>query len=217
MSKLLMSSAIVATTLTLMAPAPARAETYDKLAYLTFSGTVQVPGAILGAGTYRFHLTNPGTSRNVMQVLSYNGDVVYAMFNTIPDVRSRVTLDPVVTFQEVPEFVRPPIKAVFYGGETIGYEFLYPNGPDLTAMVIPQPPITYTYTGVVRRVPDAPPAPALEPPAAAAVAPPPPAEPAPPPAPAEIPKTATEVPAIGLGGFGLLMTGLLLGLARRHG
>jgi hypothetical protein len=156
MSKLLCSTAILATTLAMLAPAPARAETYDKLTYLTFSGTVQVPGAMLKPGTYRFHLTNPETSRNVMQVLSGNGDVVYAMFHTIPDIRSQVTLDPAVTFKEVPANVAPPINTVFYGGETIGYEFLYPkDGIDMTPMVFPQPPITYTYLETPKPIADA--------------------------------------------------------------
>jgi len=215
MSKLLLSSAIVATSIALMTPAPVGAETFDKLTYLTFSGTVQVPGAMLQAGTYRFHLTNPETSRNVMQVLSYNGDVVYAMFHTIPDVRSQVTIDPAVVFKEVPATVPPPIKTVFYGGETIGYEFLYPKGgPDLTPEIVPQPPIAYTYSGTVNRVVEAPPAPAFEPAPAAAIAPPAPAEPVTP-APVELPKTATRVPAVGLGGLGLLALGLGLAFARR--
>jgi hypothetical protein len=215
MSKLLFSIAIIATSLVLMTPAPVGAQTFDKLTYFTFSGTVQIPGATLSPGTYRFHLTNPDTSRNVMQVLSYNGDTVYGMFNTIPDVRSRVTVDPAVTFREVPVDVPPPIKTVFYGGETIGYEFLYPKGgPDMTPIVIPQPPITYTYTQTLKPVPE----PAFEPEPAAAVAPPPPAEPvAAAPEPVVLPKTATRLPAIGLGGLGLLALGLALGLARRQG
>ena len=49
------------------------AETIDKLTFLTFSGRVQIPGAQLNAGTYRFHLTNPNTDRNVIQVMSRDG------------------------------------------------------------------------------------------------------------------------------------------------
>ena len=69
----------------LTAPTPASGVTFDKLAYLTFNTPVQVPGATLSAGTYRFHLTNADTSRNVLQVLSNDGSIVFAMFNTIPD------------------------------------------------------------------------------------------------------------------------------------
>jgi hypothetical protein len=215
MSKLLLSSAVVATSLALMTPAAARAETFDKLTYLTFTGTVQVPGATLSAGTYQFHLTNPDTSRNVMQVLSYNGKTVFAMFNTIPDVRTAVTLDPTVTFREVPADVPPPIHSVFYGGESIGYEFLYPKGgPDLTPATVAQPPVRYTpvippQAITLRREP-------VEAPVAAA----PVAELAPEPVaaiePVTLPKTATRLPMIGIGGLGLLAAGVALALARRN-
>src|SRR5512145_3075122 len=102
MSKLLLSGTVLAALIALTAPAPASGVTYDKLAYLTFSAPVQIPGVTLNAGTYRFRLTNPETSRNVLQVLSNDGAIVYAMFHTIPDSRTSLTEDPVVTFRETP-------------------------------------------------------------------------------------------------------------------
>jgi len=215
MSKLLLSSAILATALAVMTPAPAGAQfTYDKLTYLTFTGMVQVPGATLAAGTYRFHVTNPSTSRNVIQVLSYNGDTVYAMFHTLPDLRTVVTADPVVTFTEVPADVPPPIKTLFYNGESIGYQFQYGPGADLTPYPYPQPPVTYT-ASVAPAV--APPVPRIEP----VVEPEPvftPSEPvalAPADVPPEFPKTATQLPAVAFGGVLLVIAGLGLALARR--
>lgn len=85
-------------------------------------------GVTLNAGTYRFRLTNPDTSRNVLQVLSSDGATVYAMFHTIPDSRTSVTEDPFVTFRETPAGVPPAVKSLFYGGEYNGYEFVYPKG-----------------------------------------------------------------------------------------
>jgi hypothetical protein len=111
---------------------PARAETIDKLTYLTFSKPVQVPGATLDAGTYRFRLTNPETSRNVLQVLSRDGYTVYAMFHTIPDRRSTMTSESTVTFRETPAGIPPAVKSLFYGGELRGYEFVYPKGSLMT-------------------------------------------------------------------------------------
>ena len=213
MSRLFRCSVIAATLFALTAAAPARADTYDKLAYLTFSGTVQIPGATLNAGTYRFHLTNPDTSRNVMQVLSSDGETVYAMFHTIPDVRAAVTLDPTVTFREVPADVPPPIHSVFYGGETLGYEFMYPNGePNLTAAAVAQPPVTYSALVVPqvtepRRdvVNEAPPEAAPIP----ELAPEPAVEPV------TLPKTATHLPLVAFGGLVLLGAGIGMALARR--
>jgi hypothetical protein len=197
-----------------MTPAPSGAFTYDKLAYLTFSGPVQVPGVTLDAGTYRFRLANPDTSRNVLQVLSYDGMTVYAMFHTIPDSRMSITEDPVVTFTETPAGVPAAVKSLFYGGEHNGYEFVYPaGGPIMIAKVAPQPEITYT-------------------PLVAAAAPEPIAEPevettvepveetvlesAPVPQAAELPRTASPLPLVAVGGLASLLAGLGLGLLRRH-
>lgn len=197
-----------------MTPAPAGAVTYDKLAYLTFNAPVQIPGATLNAGTYRFHLTNPDTSRNVLQVLSNDGSVVYAMFHTIPDSRVSLTEDPFVTFRETPVGVPPAVKTLFYGGEYHGYEFVYPKGgPNMIAELVPQPPITYTFTPPPRiEEPIAPAEPEVT--FAEPAEPVPAAEPVPPPA--ELPRTATPLPLLTAGGLVSLVAGLGLGLLRRR-
>jgi LPXTG-motif cell wall-anchored protein len=195
-----------------MTPAPVRADTYDKLAYLTFNRPVQIPGTILNAGTYRFRLANPDTSRNVLQVLSYDGSSVYAMFHTTPDSRMAVTDDPTVTFKEMPAGVPPAVQSLFYGGERRGYEFVYPKGgPSLIRNVVVQPEITYTPLPVA-----AIPEPIAEPePAAPLIEP---VEPAVEPiaAPEELPKTATPVPMVAAGGLASVIAGLGLALLRRR-
>jgi hypothetical protein len=200
----------VAALLAVMTPAPAGAITYDKLAYLTFSGPVQVPGTTLGAGTYRFRLTNAETSRNVLQVLSNDGSTLYAMFNTIPDRRSSITDEAILSFRETPAGVPPAARSLFYGGEDIGYEFVYPKGgPNMIPDVVPQPEVAFSTA----------PAPAPEPIAEPEPEPvlEPVAEPAPEqvPAPAELPRTASPLPLVAVGGFVTLLAGLGLGLVRR--
>jgi hypothetical protein len=213
MSRLFVSGVAAVAWLAVMSPAVARGVTYDKLAYLTFNAPVQVPGVTLTPGTYRFHLTNPDTSRNVLQVLSNDGSVVYAMFQTIPDGRTSLTQDPAVTFRETPAGVPPAIRSLFYGGEYHGYEFVYgKGGPNMVAEPVPQPEITYTYipepAAEVAAVVEEPPveAPAVEPIF----------EPAPEAAPAELPRTATPVPIAVVGGVMSLLAGLGLGLLRRR-
>ena len=213
---------VTAALVTLMTPAPAHALTYDKLAYMTFTAPVQIPGATLTAGTYRFRLANPDTSRNVLQVLSGDGTIVYAMFHTIPDVRTVLTEEPTVTFRETPAGVPPAVKTLFYVGEYHGYEFIYPKGgPNMVAEVFPQPEVTYTAN---------PPTAAFEPAAEAAVAPAPEAveehaevaapeavvEAAPAPEAEQLPRTATSLPTTALGGASLLVLGLAFGLVRRY-
>jgi|SRR5688572_9499249 len=214
MTRRSVSRVVAAALVAVMAPALANAETYDKLAYLTFNGPVQIPGVTLHAGTYSFRLANPATSRNVLQVVSNDGAIVYATFHTIPDSRTVVTSEPVVSFRETPAGVPAAVKSLFYGGEHNGYEFVYPKGgPIMTAEVRPQPPITYT------RIPAAP-APAVAPvekpeielfvepleyqPASEA----PPLE--------EIPRTASPLPLMGVGGLTSLLLGLGVGVLRRR-
>jgi hypothetical protein len=200
-----------------MTAAPLAAETVDRLTYLTFSGSVQVPGTRLDAGTYRFRLANPETGRNVIQVLSYDGSIVYAMFHTTPDSRTTLTEESTVTFRETPAGVPPAVKSLFYGGEYRGYQFTYPTGgPVVTAESLPQPEITYApitepaeAVTVARAEP--PPAPILEP--SASVSAESAAEPQP--AVAELPHTASPVPLVALGGLASLILGLGANLMRR--
>jgi hypothetical protein len=216
MSKLFVSALLIAASVALTTPAPAGGigVTYDKLAYLTFSAPVQIPGATLRAGTYRFHLTNIETSRNVLQVLSNDGAIVYAMFNTIPDSRTRLTPDADLTFMETPAGVPPAARSLFYGHEYRGYAFVYPKGePNMIPLVVPQPEITYKVGAMpVIEPPYEPLAP--EPIAEPAVEPV--GEPVPEPVPVELPRTATPLPVIAVGGLASLLAGLGLGLLRRR-
>jgi LPXTG cell wall anchor motif len=183
-----------------------------KLAYLTFSAPVQVPGVTLNAGTYRFHLTNPDTSRNVVQVLSNDGAIVYAMFHTTSDSRTTVTDEAVVSFRETPVGVPPAVKSIFYGGEHRGYEFVYPKGgPVMLREVRRQPEITYApiagapvpeetiETAAPEIVVETEPLPAPTEPEASP----------------ELPRTASPLPLVAVGGLTSLLVGLGLGVLRR--
>lgn len=213
MRKLFIVGIVLGAALALTTAAPARADTYDRLAFLTFTGPVQVPGAILNAGTYRFRLANPDTSRNVLQVLSHDGYSVYAMFHTTPDTRMETTDDPTVTFKETPAGVPAAVKSLFWGGEYRGFAFVYPKGePIMTAKPLVQSPITYTPNPVAAPIAE----PIAEP---AAVEPAIPvtelaAEPAV--VPEALPKTATPVPLMAVGGLTSLLAGLGIGLLRRR-
>ena len=223
-----LSSFVMVFLVALTTPTYLSGEAIDKLTYLTFSGNVQVPGARLEAGTYRFRLTNPDTSRNVIQVLSHDGSTVYAMFHTIPDTRMTVTTESTVTFRETPAGVPPAVKSLFYGGEHSGYEFVYPKkGLVISAEVTPQPEISYAPIAGVTKTesseeanatpepataePTPAPVPVPEPADSAAAAP---AAQAQTPEP-ELPRTASPVPLVALGGFASLVTGLGAGLIRR--
>ena len=186
--------------------APARGNTFDKSTYLTFNAPVKVPGATLTPGTYRFHLTNPTTSRNVIQVLSQDGAIVYSQFHTIPDFRSKATYESTVTFKETKAGTPPAIDSLFYGGERSGYEFIYPHQRPVVAAqgtIEPHAPTPAQPPRVAENA--APTLPAISPAPALQTAPA--TEAAAPQAVKELPKTASSLPAMMLLGFASLLIG----------
>src|SRR5437773_10375276 len=78
----------------------AQAQTYDKKVYFTFSGPVEIPGATLPAGRYLFHLMDPDSSRQVLQVQSADGKKVYSAFFSVPAQRPETPDNPEVRFME---------------------------------------------------------------------------------------------------------------------
>jgi hypothetical protein len=124
----LMKALYCAAALTAFVAPGARADEWNKLTYLTFSGPIQLPGVDnVPAGTYTFRLADAGSSRRVVQVLDKNTGKVFAMFLTMSDHRLTPSEKPVVMFNESPAGSPPAVRAWFYPGETDGYEFVYPK------------------------------------------------------------------------------------------
>ena len=105
----------------------AHADEWNKLTYLTFSGPVQLPGITLPAGTYRFELADPDSSRRIIRVSDKDGSKNYGMFLSISDQKLEPADKPVVMFKESPAGAPQAVQAWFYPGETYGYEFAYPH------------------------------------------------------------------------------------------
>jgi len=110
----------------------AHADEWTKLTYLTFSGPVNMPGITLPAGTYRFELMDPDSSRRVIRVSDKEGTKNYGIFLTISDQKMEPSSEAVVMFKETPKGAPQAIKAWFYPGETTGYEFVYPHSQAMT-------------------------------------------------------------------------------------
>ena len=121
------SIAFGAAMLSLSLAAPTHADEWNKLTYLTFSGPVQMPGVTLPAGTYRFELADPDSSRRVVRVSNRDGSQNYGIFLSISDQKLEPAKDPLVMFKETPAGAPPAVQAWFYPGETYGYEFVYPH------------------------------------------------------------------------------------------
>jgi hypothetical protein len=91
--------------------------------YLTFPRRVEVPGAVLGPGTYLFRLMTP----SVVQVMSDDRQKVYTMFMTMradgPGDISRERM----MFQHVGDEDGTLRILGWYPRDVTGYEFIYPR------------------------------------------------------------------------------------------
>jgi hypothetical protein len=105
----------------------AHARPADNRTFFTFNQPITLPGVTLPAGTYLFRNPDINTARQVVQVLSDDGKQAYAMLLTIPVQRTEPAAEPEIRFMETPEGHAPAIKAWWYPGNTIGWEFIYPR------------------------------------------------------------------------------------------
>ena len=113
---------VVATTAFAQLP-----QTIDKKVYFTFSGPVEIPGATLPAGKYLFHLADPESGRQVLQVQSADGKKVYGMFFSMPVQRPSPPEEAEVRFLEASAGSPPAINTLWYAGERTGRELIYPR------------------------------------------------------------------------------------------
>jgi hypothetical protein len=207
------------------APMSARADEWNKATKLTFNRPVEVPGMILGPGTYVFKLADL-SDRNVVQIFNADESHLYEDVLAIPAYRETLTDEAVVTFEERAKGAPEAIATWFYPGDNYGEEFVYPKAvPQVASLTTVNP----AASPVTRMKPAAPEQqvnkPAVQPAVAAAPATEPvvvaqnstPAKPtatpaaAPSPAPAQkhaakkLPKTASPMPTLIL--IGLLSLG----------
>jgi hypothetical protein len=105
----------------------AGAQTIDKKVYFTFSGPVEIPGATLPAGKYLFHLADPDSGRQVLQVQSADGKKVYGMFFSMPAQRPTAPDEAEVRFMETASGSPAVISTLWYTGERTGRELIYPR------------------------------------------------------------------------------------------
>jgi hypothetical protein len=110
-----------------IAPRAVRADEWDKKTYITFSDTVQMPGATLPAGKYVFKLVESNANRYVVQVFNERENHVFTTVIAIPNYRMKTPDKTIITFYESPEGQPQPVRAWFYPGDNFGREFVYPK------------------------------------------------------------------------------------------
>src|SRR6478752_3886721 len=122
------------------------AQTIDKKVYFTFSGPVEIPGATLPAGKYLFHLADPDSGRQVLQVQSADGKRVYGMFFSMAVQRPTAPDEAEVRFMETASGSPAVISTLWYAGERTGRELIYPRQQALRIAKSTNTPVLSTKT-----------------------------------------------------------------------
>ena len=207
----------------------AKADAWDKKTVLTVNEPIQVQDTYLEPGTYVFKLLNSSSDRNIVQIYNRDQNHLVNTVMAINNYRLEPTDRSQFTFYETPRGSARAMRAWFYPGDNYGQEFRYPKALRQVAAVEtfqkrpPEPPPPPVVTQSAEPEPTPAPAPALAPtvtettrpaepveiaqatppqaPPAATPAPAPIADPGTPEQPAELPKTATPFPLIGVSGL----------------
>jgi len=125
------------------------ADQWNKMTKVTFSRAVEVPGAVLPAGSYIFKLDESNSNRHIVRVTNLRGSKTYATILAIPDYRINASSKTVMYFGEKGLGQNPDsavaIKSWFYPGDNYGQRFVYPKAKATQiAKVYNQPVATHT-------------------------------------------------------------------------
>ena len=206
---------VTALCLGLFLALPAFGDEWNKKTIMTFNEAVELPGVVLPPGTYVFKLMDSLSSRHIVQVFNEDQTHIYATILAIPDYRLTPTEKTIVRFEERAPQTPQAVRAWFYPGDNFGQEFVYPKAratelaetahvPVPAAEVQPmEKPEELLKTPVIAITPEKKEvevAEAIEitPPEVERAAPP---APMPVPAPVELPKTASPIPLVAVGGL----------------
>lgn len=204
-----------------LAPSAAADPVY-KTTQVTFHEPVEIPGMVLPAGTYVIKLLDPYMDQDIVRFYNAKQDHMYAMVFAVRDYRLVPTDRTVFTFEERANNAPEAIKEWFPPFENWGEEFVYPKVKPVVAQAAATPPPAAVTPAPPAPAPPAAPitppqtaqVPTPQPPVEIAQAQPAPAQASPaPPAPApvhELPKTASDLPALALLGGLLVLGGALL-------
>jgi hypothetical protein len=127
LSTIVATSVCAAAFLTISGVTSAQDPAYLKRTLYTFSGPFELPGVTLQPGQYEFRLANPDSGRTMIQVSSVDGKQIYGTFFTMPLQADRPAAQAEVRFMESAAGAPAAVRAVWYVGESMGREFIYPR------------------------------------------------------------------------------------------
>jgi hypothetical protein len=94
--------------------------------FITFSGSVALPGVELAAGTYIFETPTNAMSNSIVRVSSRDRRTVYLTAYTRQVERPRNDRGKLlITLGEATPGAAPPVSAWFPIGESVGHQFVY--------------------------------------------------------------------------------------------
>jgi len=203
----------IAALLVTVTAANSWADPWNKKTVITINNPMQIPGAVLQPGTYVFKLADSSSNRHIVQVFDKDETNVIATVLAIPNYRMRPTGDSEFGFWESPANTPQPLRSWFYPGDNFGQEFAYPKTQAVAITATTQQEVPTVTSEEQAQIVQPEPASAEPEPQVAELQAPPvpaeparieearPAEPAATPAPAELPRTASVLPFVGLIGF----------------
>lgn len=102
----------------------ARADLWNQRTVVTFNEPVEVPGAVLGPGTYVFKLANV-QDRDIVQILNQRETRVIASEITVPALRATPAGKTIITFEERGGNSPDAVHDWYYPGTIYGHQFIY--------------------------------------------------------------------------------------------
>jgi hypothetical protein len=110
--------------------AQAQSQPLTRKSVITFSQPIEIPGVgtqVLPAGTYVIKLLDSRTDRHIVQIFSKDEKHLFATVLAIPNYRLKSTNHTTITFAERGAGSPPAMRAWFYPGDNWGQEFVYPK------------------------------------------------------------------------------------------
>jgi hypothetical protein len=99
----------------------------DYQTHFTFSQPVALPGVTLPPGKYVFRLADPTGERKTIRVTDEAGTRSYALLTALPAYRTDSGGDASVSLMRTPEGMPSAVRTWWPVGESVGFEFIYPE------------------------------------------------------------------------------------------
>jgi len=112
--------------LILLTPA-ARASENDQMTKLTFNQSIQIPGAVLPAGTYWFAVPDRIEEHDIVYVYNADRSNILAVLLTRPTTRTITTDSTELTLAQQSQGAPYALVGWFYSDRTTGHDFIYPS------------------------------------------------------------------------------------------